>query len=398
MREKNINILVLDDEAFMLKLLERMLVNLGYNNIVTCDNSVKALNYICEKNTQPDLILCDLMMPEMDGIEIVNHLIENCYTGNLILVSGIEERIMLTVEKLAHTNNIRILGSLHKPFTTDCLSVLLDKVTPHKESMRKNKKIYSVDEVRNGIKNNELINHYQPQINISSGKVVGVESLVRWQHPIDGMVYPDQFIGIAEENNLIDDLTKVVMVNAFKQTKCWNDDRINIRVAVNISMDNLKSLDFPDLVADIALSTGISAHDIILEVTESRLMADPRASLGILTRLCLKGFSLSIDDFGTGHSSFTQLHNIPFNELKVDQSFVHGAGTNNTTMAIYNASLSLARQLNMEVVAEGIEDKNDWNFVKSSSCQIAQGYFIAKPMPAEDITDLLSKPRFNNLD
>ena len=398
MEAKDINILVLDDEPMMLKLLKNMLVSQGYFNITMCDNSVKALGYIREKNNHPDLIFCDLMMPEMDGIEYVNHLVKCNYTGNLILVSGVEERILQTVEKLAHSNNIRILGYLHKPFRIDLFASLLTKVTPHLEALAKKneKNIYKPEEVSEGIKCNELLNYYQPKIDFTTGMVVGVESLVRWQHPRDGLVYPDQFVGVAEEKNLIDELTEVVIYNAVSQTKKWLDAGVNIRVAVNVSMENLKSLDFPDIVACYAESSGVSPRNIILEVTESRLMIDPRAALEILTRLRLKGFLLSIDDFGTGHSSFTQLHDIPFSELKIDRSFVHNVSSNNTKRAIFNASLNLAKQLEMEVVAEGIEEKKDWDFVAKTGCHMAQGYYIAKPMHGDEVLDYLIKA--NSLD
>jgi EAL domain-containing protein (putative c-di-GMP-specific phosphodiesterase class I) len=230
------------------------------------------------------------------------------------------------------------------------------------------------------------VNHFQPQVSLATGQVVGVESLVRWLHPRDGMVYPDRFIGVAEESGLIDDLTRVVVANAFAQCRQWQNQGLNLRMAVNISMDNLKSLDFPDFVAGQALASGVAPRDIVLEVTESRLLQDLRAPLEILTRLRLKRFSLSIDDFGTGHSSMTQLRDMPFDELKIDAGFVHGAaGGCGTELAIYDASLGLARQLDMQTVAEGIEDRADWDMVRRSGCQVGQGYFIARPMPGSDV-------------
>jgi len=150
-------------------------------------------------------------------------------------------------------------------------------------------------------------------------------------------------------------------------------------------MDNLKALGFPDFVAGLAANAGVSPQVVVLEVTESRLMEDLRVSLEILMRMRLKRFRLSIDDFGTGHSSLSQLRDIPFDELKIDQGFVHGAYNNERVRAIYNASLSLARQLGMGVVAEGVEDRDDWNFLCLTGCELAQGYFIAKPMPAADL-------------
>jgi EAL domain-containing protein (putative c-di-GMP-specific phosphodiesterase class I) len=199
------------------------------------------------------------------------------------------------------------------------------------------------------------------------------------------MVPPDQFIGIAERYGLIDRLTEVVLTGALAQSRLWRDAGLTLRVAVNLSMDNLVNLSFLDYVVELALKAGVLPLQIVLEVTESRLMLDQRVPLEILTRLRLNRFRLSIDDFGTGNSSLAQLRDIPFDELKIDQSFVHGAWDNETQRAIFDASLGLARQLKMESVAEGVEDRADWNFVSQRGCDMAQGYFIAEPMPAEDL-------------
>jgi EAL domain-containing protein (putative c-di-GMP-specific phosphodiesterase class I)/FixJ family two-component response regulator len=387
-----LKILILDDESFMLKLLEHMLTSLGFNQVTAYDNGKSALASLESSNGQPDLILLDLNMPEMDGIEFVRHLVKKSYSGSIILVSGQDIRMLQTVERLVSVHKIPMLGYLKKPINPEDLSALLNRweatcyVRPPLA-----KKIYSAEDVRTAIVNHELVNYYQPKVNVASGKVIGVETLVRWRHPQDGMVFPDQFIDAAEDHGLIEDLTRVVISEAFYQTRIWRDAGLCLRVAVNLSMENLDSLEFADYVTTAAATAGIVPDDIVLEVTESRLMKNLSTSLEILTRLRLKGFHLSIDDFGTGHSSLTQLRDLPFNELKIDQSFVRGAASNQTLRSIYNASLSLAQQLSMQSVAEGVEDKADWNFIRSSGCDLAQGYYIAKPMPADEIHDWLIK-------
>ena len=386
-----IRILVLDDESFMLKLLGHMLANLGFIQVTTCDSGSGALAWIDRLNSLPDMILLDLNMPEMDGMEFVRHLVERRYTGSLILISGEDERMLQTVEKLVQAHRISILGHLHKPVNPTDLSALLETWMPHCQSgPRAEKKTYEANEVRSAILGGELVNYYQPKVDVASGKVVGVECLVRWRHPQDGMVFPDQFIGVAEEHGLIDDLTNTVIGEAFLQTRSWQDDGLHLRVAINISMDNLASLEFADKVAAAASSVGIVPGDIVLEVTESQLMKKSSTSLEVLTRLRMKRFGLSIDDFGTGNSSLIQLRDIPFDELKVDQGFVHGAANNETLRAIYSASLSLAKQLGMKTVAEGVEDRVDWDFLRSTDCDLAQGYFIAKPMPPGEIPDWIT--------
>ena len=381
-----LRILILDDEPFMLKLLAHMLSNLGFPLVTACDKGREALGWLNHEVSPPDLILCDLNMPDMDGIEFMHKLVDHRYAGSLILVSGEGERMLKTAEKLVKAHGITLLGHLQKPVTPEALATMVGKwEPPSQDHSRVGRKAYRVEDVRAVIAIGELVNFYQPKVAVATGEVVGVETLVRWRHPVDGMVSPDQFIGIAEAHGLIDDLTRVVLTEAMTQAKAWREAQLFLKVAVNVSMDNLSSLDFVEFVARIAIESGVPPQEVVLEVTESRLMGDLRAPLEVLTRLRLKRFHLSIDDFGTGASSLAQLRDIPFDELKIDQSFVHGASTDETVSAIYHASLGLAKQLNMEVVAEGVEDLEDWEFLRRTGCHLAQGYFIARPMPAADL-------------
>ena len=381
-----IKILILDDEPFMHKLLTRMLANLGYTSVSTCDNGHVALELIDSQNDPPNLILLDLNMPEMDGLEFVRRLVERRYAGSLILISGEDERMQQAAEKLAQAHKITVLGHLHKPASPEGLAELIGKwMPPQQDKPRAAKKVYGADEVRAAIANGELVNYYQPKVDIATGHVVGVETLVRWRHPVDRLVFPDQFIGVAEAHGLIDDLTRAVLTGALAQTKIWQEAGLMLQVAVNLSMDNLGSLDFLDEVVGLAAKAGVPPQMVELEVTESRLMEDLRTPLEVLSRLRLKRFRLSIDDFGIGNSSLAQLRDLPFDELKIDQSFVHGACGNDKLRAMFDHSLGLAKQLGMNVVAEGVEDQADWDFVRKTRCDIAQGYFIAKPMPAADL-------------
>ena len=386
MNQHTIKILILDDEPFMLKLLSRMLENLGYTAVATCDNGRAALELVDSPDDSPNLILLDLNMPEMDGLEFVRHLVERRYAGSLILVSGEDERMQQAAEKLAGAHKITVLGHLHKPATPEGLAELIGKwMPPQQDKPRAERKVYGADELRAAIANGELVNYYQPKVRTATGLVMGVETLVRWRHPVDGMVFPDQFIGVAEAHGLIGDLTHVILTNALIQAKLWQDAGLTLQVAVNLSMDNLASPDYTDFVVGLAAKAGVPPQAMKLEVTESRLMEDLRIPLEILTRLRLKRFRLSIDDFGTGNSSLAQLRDLPFDELKIDQSFVHGAWSNEKLRAMFDSSLSLAKQLGIESVAEGVEDQADWDFVRQRGCDIAQGYFIAKPMPAADL-------------
>ena len=387
-----IRILVLDDELFMLKLHAQMLAILGFTSVSTSLNGHEALARMEKEEAQPDLILLDLSMPAMDGLEFIRRLVDRRFEGRLILVSGEDERVLRTVEKLAQAHHIRVLGHLSKPLQQDKLAALLKRWRPASGTFEIAwKRVYPVDAVRQAVEGGELSVFYEPKVVVKTGEFAGVEALVRWRHPKDGLVVPQQFVGVAEANGLIHSLTRFVFSQAMAQSAAWRAAGVNAKVAVNVSIDALSSLDFADFAGTQAAAAGVSPKDVTIEVTESRLMQDLRAPLEVLTRLHLMRFQLSIDDFGTGYSSLSQLQNIPFSELKIDRTFVHRGTSDQTVRTMYDTCLGLARQLKMTAVAEGVEDRHDWEFVRTSECEIAQGYFIGRAMSPENIPGWLSK-------
>lgn len=393
-------ILLIDDEPFALKLFTLQLANLGFTDVIAHEHAENALPVLERNPGHIDLVFCDLQMPDMDGVEFVRHLARIHYTGGLVLMSGEDERILKTVENLAKSRNLDVFGILRKPFALEQLkSILEDKLTRTTRPSRPVPKTYGPDELQRAITGGQLVNYYQPKVAIDSGRVAGVETLVRWRHPQDGLVFPDQFITTAEQHGLIHDLTLTVLSGALYQARCWQDEGLDLHIAVNISTASLASLDFPDLIIRAATEARMDLGKLILEVTESRLMNDPLSSIDILSRLRLKRIGLSIDDFGTGHSSLSQLRDIPFDELKVDRGFVHGACRDASLRVIFEASLGMARKLGLATVAEGVEDRDDWDFLRTTGCDLAQGYFIARPMPAEALADWLVewKARIRNL-
>jgi EAL domain-containing protein (putative c-di-GMP-specific phosphodiesterase class I)/AmiR/NasT family two-component response regulator len=384
-------VLVIDDEPFALSLLARQLVGLGAREVLTCERAEDALGLIGTDPSAVDVLFCDLNMPELDGVELVRRLAQLEYAGSLVLVSGEDERVLQTAERLARGHGLHVLGAVHKPVSPERLRALLVHAKSGRApALRAVRKTYGAFDLQRAIREGQLVNHYQPKVELATGAVVGVETLVRWRHPQDGLVFPDQFITTAEEHGLIDELTRAVLAAALGQARRWHDAGLALQVAVNVSMDNLTDLAFPDFVVREVGKAGVPVAGLVLEVTESRLMKDPLAPMDILTRLRLKRIGLSIDDFGTGHSSLAQLRDLPFDELKVDRGFVHGAGRDVSLRAIFEASLGLARQLGMRTVAEGVEDRQDWDFLRAAGCDLAQGWFIAKPMPADALSQWIA--------
>lgn len=376
-------IFVIDDEPFALRLVGHQLRALGYAEITAHVQAAHAVQALERDAAAADVILLDLQMPEMDGIELVRHLARLKFAGGIIFVSGEDERIVQTASRLATAHALHVLGALLKPVQPDALRRLLEAMLAPKLPPRPIGKAYGPDELAAAMAGGQLVNYYQPKVALATGTVVGVETLVRWQHPMDGLVYPEQFIAVAEEHQLIDTLTSMVLGDALRQTRRWMDEGPTLTVAVNVSMDNLRSLDFPDVVDRAGRAAGVPNKQIMLEVTEGQLMTDTVLVLDTLTRLRLKQIGLSIDDFGTGDSTMTRLRNIPFVELKIDRSFVHGADRDPSARAIVDASLVMARQLGLTSVAEGVEVLSDWQLMRTMGCDIGQGNFIARAMPAD---------------
>jgi EAL domain-containing protein (putative c-di-GMP-specific phosphodiesterase class I)/FixJ family two-component response regulator len=384
-----VKILLVDDEPFTLRLLTHQLRELGHTEVTGCLQARDALARLEADPACAELVILDLQMPDIDGVEFIRHLARLHFGGGVILLSGEDERILHTAHRLARAHPLRVLGAVHKPVTPAQLHALLDAAAADPARGRRPAKRYSLEELREAIAAHQFVNWYQPKVEMATGAVVGVETLVRWQHPVDGLVFPDAFIPLAEEGGVVDALTRPTLERAVAQARAWRDAGMALQVGVNVSMDDLADLSFPDFVVGAIAAAGVSVQSLVLEVTESRLMRNAVAALDILTRLRLKHVGLSIDDFGTGHSSLAQLRDIPFDELKIDRSFIHGAVGNASSRAIVEASMGMAHHLGMRTVAEGVEDLDDWRLLRGMGCDLAQGYFIARPMPGEAVAGWL---------
>jgi EAL domain-containing protein (putative c-di-GMP-specific phosphodiesterase class I)/DNA-binding NarL/FixJ family response regulator len=386
-------VLLVDDEPFQIKLLTRQLAKLGLQAVTPCNDGAQALEALAREGA--DLVLCDLQMPGMDGVEFVRRLGQSNWSGTLALVSGEDARIVETAERLARAHNLHVAAALHKPVTPEQLACVVAAwrqraAAAGQAALRPAAPVYSADEVRAGIAAGELINHYQPKVELASGRVTGVEALARWNHPRDGLVFPDRFIGVAEAHGFIGDVTRVVLRGALEQTRHWADRVYPLQVAVNVSMDELIDHALPDFIAAQIAAHRVPPALLRLEVTESRTACNSLAAMDVLARLRLKRVGLSCDDFGTGFSSLAQLRDMPFDELKIDRGFVHGAGRDEGLLAIVQSSLDLARRLGLQPVAEGVEDEADWSTMRALGCALAQGYFIARPMPPEQLPGWLA--------
>ena len=375
-------LLIVDDDYAFAKFVENIAVDSGFKVITTDDPTEFAALY----SDKIDIVVLDLFMPKIDGVELLRFLADNHSSASVIFMSGKDSHVLHSVRELANERGVNVLASFQKPFHVVDFEAALKKYKPMKSrSARASIEKPSTSELRQAINNKELFLVYQPQISLTDRSVIGFESLVRWKHPTKGMIPPGIFIPFAEENGLIADITTFTTESAIRQQGIWKSQGHNYRVSLNMSPKLLDNLDMPENLESYALKVGADIPKIIIEVTETALMSDVVRYMDILTRLRMKGFNLSIDDFGTGYSSLQQLIRIPFTELKIDRAFIRNLDTNKECKMVAEMSILLAHKLDMSVVSEGIETEAVWNILKELGCDKGQGFWMGKPMLAEDI-------------
>jgi diguanylate cyclase (GGDEF)-like protein/PAS domain S-box-containing protein len=242
-----------------------------------------------------------------------------------------------------------------------------------------------VAELRRAIERRELVLHYQPKAVLATGEVRSVEALIRWSHPRRGLVQPDDFIPLAQQTGLIRPLTLYVVEEALRQCAAWRAEGLTLAIAVNLSMRNLLDVEFPEHVRRLLERWGVEPRLLELEITESTMIADPVRTKQILDRLAAMGIRLSIDDFGTGYSSLAYLKRLPVNEIKIDRSFVMNMSENEDDAAIVRSTIDLGRNLDLEVVAEGVETAEVWEQLSALGCASAQGYYLSRPVPPDEL-------------
>ena len=391
MQFNELTVMVVEDHGFQRRMAIRLLGEVGVSKVLEAADGHQALDQLTGMAVVPEVLLVDLDMPGMDGIEFIGHVAQKKLARAVVVASALEPALLNTVQTMARAYGLRVLAAVEKPMTTQKLAdalALFDAVVdaPSEEG---DEEITAAD-VLAGMDRDEFVPFFQPQVELANGRVVGVEALARWRRADGSVVRPVHFINVAEREGLIDRMTERVLEKACAWKVRWARDGLHLKVSVNVSMLNLADVAAADRYQNIVQSHGVDPHDVVLEITESSVMGEAASALNVLARLRLKGFGLSIDDFGTGYSSLAQLSHIPFTELKIDQSFVTGAPTQPRKRAVIEASLELARKLDLRVVGEGVETIDEWQMLAELGCTVAQGYLIAKPTPGDLIADVVA--------
>jgi len=387
--------LVVDDHPFQRKVVRTMLLRLGINQVTEASDGKEALEQVGAET--PDVVLCDLQMPSMDGVELLRHLGQGGYEGGVILMSGVDPRVLATAEMVARSYRLTLLGALPKPVQSGPLRELLARArrqgVPSKEAAPPATPPLSPEEVRRGLDRGEIAPFFQPMVQISSGEIVSAEALARWRREGVEVASPGAFIPVAEEHGLMPLLTEKMLEESLKHLSTWKSRGIDLSVSVNFSAVDLRDLSLPDRTEAAAAAWGVSPESVTVELTESRVIEDLAQALDVLVRFRMKGFELAMDDFGTGSATLEQLRRIPFTKIKIDQMFVTGAASSRDRRIMLESSVSMAQRLGLLIIVEGVESREDWDLVTQLGCHVVQGRYVAYPMAPEDLPGWLASRR-----
>jgi EAL domain-containing protein (putative c-di-GMP-specific phosphodiesterase class I)/ActR/RegA family two-component response regulator len=369
--------LIVDDEPGIRNFVQHVAESVGMQAVGAVSGS-DALNKL--KTLSPTIIVMDMQMPNGDGVQLIQGLAGLNIDAKIVIISGADTRLLEVSAEIARQRGLDIGAVLHKPVRFEelrrTLSDLYSTTMP-----------FSAATLRKIIDSDVPILHYQPKIRLNDASFCGVEALLRCRDAADRPVAPELAISIAEESGLMNALNDRIFRAAIEQRRLWSESGRELDVAINIPASASFVHELPDRLAAICTEQRVPNNSIILEMTESSLERDNLVAMETMARLRLMDFRLSIDDFGTGHSSLVRLRQMPFSELKIDRSFVMNLEKSSENAVIVRSLVQLAQNLEMHCVIEGVEDAYALKFATQLGCNDAQGYHIARPMPASEIRE-----------
>jgi len=367
--------LIVDDEEGIRHFVQHVAESVGLNTVLASggDEALRVL-----KTLTPSIVVMDMQMPNGDGVQLIQGLAGLGVQSTVVILSGGDHRLLDVTNEIARQRGLKIGATLQKPIRfnelRDCLAGLYTQVMP-----------FSVDDLQAVLRERTPLLHYQPKIRIADRAFIGVEALMRVRDNVDREVAPELVLSIAEQAGLMPALNDRVFEAAVVQRRAWHDQGLELDVAVNRSANGSCDHELPTRLAALCEAEQVPPGAIVIEMTESALNADNLIAMETMVRLRLMGFRLSIDDFGTGHSSLVRLRRMPFSELKIDRSFAGGLDQGGENAIIVRSLANLARNLELHSVIEGVEEEAALRFASEVGCDEAQGFHIAKPMPAEEI-------------
>lgn len=362
-------VLVIDDDADLAALISEFAAQMGCETETACGKREieTALDAF-----RPQVVVLDLMMPETDGVEVLRYMADRGLRSGIIISSGGEPRVLDVTTRLARSLDLNLIGALAKPVSLDDLESMLQRALGIRPEV-------SETDLRQALGAGEIVPYFQPKVAVTDPeRIVGAEVLARWRHVDRGTLAPYDFIGAAERIGLISELTFIVLEAALEAT---SGAGLTVPLSVNLSPASLPNRELPDELERRCHAGGRDPASVIFEITEGVASRDFADVMAALTRLRLKGFSLSMDDYGTGYSSLVHLVRLPFSELKIDRSFVSEIGEGRDSEIVVRSTISMAHSMGLSVCAEGVDDPRIIDFLQAEGCDSMQGYLVGHPVP-----------------
>lgn len=379
-----LTVLVIDDHGFQRSVLARMLRSIGVERVLEAADGARALEIVREHRDGLALIVSDVDMPQMDGLEFLRRLAEEAAQTAVAIHSALEPALLNSIDVMAAAYGMQLVGVLPKPATESSLREVLERALLRTMRTKRIDAPPDAEQIATALDREEFEPWFQPKIDLRTGRVCGAEALVRWCRVRAEPLPPDRFLAAVTDGGLMRALTLGVASQAARCLAQLPDRGNDFTLSLNVCPTLLDSPEFADALARTLVGAGADPHEVVLEVTESAAARNEGAALENLARLRMRGFELSIDDFGTGFSSLAKLVRTPFSELKIDRSFVSRVVADRAARTLVESMIALARRLGMRTVAEGIETEEQLEELLALGCDMGQGYLFAKPMPMPD--------------
>ncbi len=377
-------LLIAEGDAACARLASEIGTRLGFT-VAQVETSVQ-LNEECARFA-PTVILLDPQSLGVTEIDLLSRLARHHGNATIIIASSAGANALAAAEEFGLAYGLHVSVALKKPLTEEALEAAL---APQVVSRYQ----FSEQDLRRAIDRAQLLVHYQPKVCATSHgwKVTGIEALLRWDHPDYGLVHPRDFIGLAEHYGLIGALTDYVLQAGIDQLSEWNTLGLRLDLSINFSSKLVNDSGFADRMGEFLASRGVAPEQLTLEIIETAALEDPRRTIDILARLRLMGIGVALDDFGSGYSSLTQLYKLPFSEVKIDQTIGSDLPQTDAARTIVRAIIDLGHNLGIAVCCEGVESAGALEFLHQCGCDYAQGYYLARPMPAEELARWIANP------
>jgi EAL domain-containing protein (putative c-di-GMP-specific phosphodiesterase class I) len=375
------HVLIFDDDEAVGRVFAKVARKMGIDAVAVADPENFAMQL---RIAPPHAVFLDLQLGETDGVKQLRMLAEGKFTGAVVLMSGFDPRVLASARALSSHIGLNVADVLQKPVRLTAVQHVLARLRASAEPL-------TTERVHQAIESEELRLHFQPIVSRSPKALVKLEALVRWVHPVLGVISPGDFLPVAERQvATIDALSAWVVRAAVSGYQRLAQLGISVPLSVNMSAQNLHDLTLPDRLEQYLAAGGMPADHLHIEITESTAFGNPAVTMDVLSRLRLKGMSLSIDDFGTGYASFKVLRQMPFSEIKIDRSFVSDVTSSRDSRAIVKSIIDLAANMELGCVAEGVETEETAGLLEQLGVEAMQGYLIGRPMPVAALQDWLS--------